>query len=187
MGGPINQYEILDDQGHETGQILDREIVHAQQLWHEVVNIWIMNSRGEVLLQLRAPGVELSPNVWDVAVGSHVRPGEDPLAAAQRCLQHELGLTIAPDNLKHLFNIQAGNPMADGRKHKVLGHVFLVRRDINLVDITLNKEKITQLAWKPLVEIMGDIGNPEAAKHYFPRDGSYYPRLFDALQSQINL
>lgn len=186
MGGSrVDQYEVLDDAGHKTGQMLDRTEVHAKQLWHEVANVWIVNTKGEVLLQLRSPEVELCPNVWDVAVGTHVRPGEDPLAAAVRCLRSELGIVILPENIKHLFNIQAANPMADGRKHRVLGHVFLLKYDVNPADITVDEHKIAQLAWKPLVEVMAELGGSETAAAYFPREGAYYPQLFDALQAEM--
>jgi isopentenyldiphosphate isomerase len=177
--------EVLDEAGHKTGQVLDRETVHDKQLWHEVVNVWIVNSKGEVMLQLRAPDVEICPNVWDAAVGSHVRPGEDPLVAAKRCLNTELGIDILPENIKHLFNIQAANPMAGGKKHRVLGHVFLLKRDIDPADITVDTKKITRLEWRPLLAVMSDAGATDTAALYFPREGDYYPKVFDALQNEM--
>jgi isopentenyldiphosphate isomerase len=176
------QFEVLDDQGHKTGQLVSRADVHEQQLWHEVANVWVMNNRGEVLLQMRGPHVDLNPSVWDVAVGTHVRPGEDPTIAAQRALKEELGLTITTDQLKHLFNIQSANPMGEGRFHKVLGHVFLLKRDIDLADCTVDTSKITELAWKPMTQVMAEVGGSDTAAKYFPRAGTYYPQLFDALQ-----
>jgi isopentenyldiphosphate isomerase len=183
MATAVLQYEVLDDAGHKTGQVLDSDAVHKQEQWHEVANVWIVNARGEVLLQLRSPQVELCPNVWDVAVGTHVRPGEDPAAAAQRGLQGELGLNVLPEKLQHLFNIQAANPMSNGKVHKVLGHVFLLKQDMHISDLHVNPTKISQLAWKPIPAVMAEIGGTETAKSYFPREGSYYPQLFNALQS----
>jgi len=181
VGTTIDSYEVLDDAGHKTGEILPRETVHSRELWHEVANIWILNSKGEVLLQLRAPEVELCPNVWDVAVGTHVLPGEDPMAAAQRGLKSELGLDVPTESLKHLFNIQAANPMSNGTKHRVLGHIFLLKQDLDVHALNVDSHKITQLIWKPVVSVMADIGSTEASKLYFPREGEYYPQLFDAM------
>jgi isopentenyldiphosphate isomerase len=175
------QYEVLDDAGHKTGKILPQAAVHKQELWHEVTNVWVVNDKDEVLLQLRAPEVELCPNVWDVAVGTHVRPGEDPALAAQRGLEGELGLRVQPENLKHLFNIMAANPLPDGTKHKVLGHVFLLKQNVDLGSLRANPDKITQLIWKPIVAVMADVGSTEMGKLYFPREGDYYPQLFDAM------
>ena len=178
---PEPLYEVLDEAGHKTGQTLPRAEVHKRELWHEVANVWIVNNNGEVLLQLRAPQVELCPNVWDVAVGTHVLPGEDPTAAAQRGLVGELGLHVPADKLKHLFNIQAANPMAKGAVHKVLGHVFMLTQDQDLGTLHVDPHKITRLIWKPIVEVMADVGGTETRKLYFPREGEYYPQLFDAM------
>jgi isopentenyldiphosphate isomerase len=179
----MQEYEVLDEAGHKTGQILSSREVHKQELWHEVTNVWIVNSKGEVLLQLRSPKVELCPNVWDVAVGTHLRPGEDPVAATQRGLQSELELTVLPEKLQHLFNIQAANPMHDGRTHKVLGHVFLLKQDLDISTLKVNPDKISKLAWKPIGAVMAEVGSTETAANYFPRQGTYYPKLFDVLLS----
>ncbi|HSX32687.1 MAG TPA: NUDIX domain-containing protein [Candidatus Saccharimonadales bacterium] len=179
--------EVLDEEGHKTGQIMERQMVHTQQLWHEIVNVWIMNATGEVLLQLRSPKVELNPGMWDVAVGTHVKPAEDPYVAAIRCVQNELGMAIQHDELRHLFNIQTANPLPDGKVHKVLGHVFLLKRDINLDDLVINPDKVTELAWKPMMDVISEIGSEGGAQKYYPRQGNYYPQLFDALQTQSDM
>ncbi len=180
---PSDQYEVLDEQGHKTGQILDRATVHKQELWHEVVNVWIINPRGEILMQLRAPGVELSPNVWDVTVGTHLRPGEAPIDAGMRAVRTELGLEFPPDVLEHLFNIQCPNPMPNGIMHKVFGHVFVINKDVDLTDLRFDPAKITRFAWVPLSELMVGIGGTETKDQYFPRANNYYPQLFEAFQA----
>ncbi|HSX32991.1 MAG TPA: NUDIX domain-containing protein [Candidatus Saccharimonadales bacterium] len=185
QGGLDEQhYEVLDDQGHKTGQLLDTAEVHKQGLWHETVNVWIMNPKGEVLLQLRAPNVELAPGTWDVAVGTHVRPSEDPANAALRCLQSEVGITVTPNQLKHLFNIQSATDMPNGTTHRVLGHVFLLKRDLQTQDLTYDQDKITELTWQPIEAVMAEVGGAESVKKYFPRPGDYFPQLFDALMAE---
>ncbi|HJP96557.1 MAG TPA: NUDIX domain-containing protein [Candidatus Saccharimonadales bacterium] len=179
------QYEVLDNTGLPTGKLADQSTVHSQQLWHGVVNVWVVNSKGELLMQLRAPGVELSPNLWDVSTGSHVRPGESPAAAAQRCLQTELGIAVSPEELKHLFNIQCKNPLPNGLTHNVFGHVFLVQQDIDTAATQVDPAKITQLAWVPLMQLMSDVGNDTTRQKYLPRANNYYPQLFTALQAWL--
>lgn len=183
MNPAPDQHEVLDEGGHKTGTILDRRTIHAKQLWHEVVNVWIVNSKSEILMQLRAPGVDLSPNVWDVTVGTHLRLRETPTDAALRCLTSELGLSFAPEELKHLFNIQSANPMPDGTKHKVFGHVFLINHDVDLQAITFDPQKITRFAWVSLPELMVGVGSTATKANYFPRANNYYQQLFEALQA----
>ena len=187
MGGTEQPqyFEVLDEQGHKTGEILDRETIHDRELWHEAVNVLIIDEQGNLLVQLRGPHVDIAPGVWDVAIGTHLRPKEDPVAAAQRCLQTELGLTITADQLKHLFNIQSANQVQQGKMHKVLGHVFLLKRALNLADCTFDTQRVSQLAWKPLMEVMAEVGATETAARYFPRGGNYYPLMLDALQGEM--
>ena len=181
----VQQFEVLDDQGHATGRLLSRGAIHEQELWHPTVNVWILNSGGEVLLQLRGKKVELNPNTWDVAIGTHVRPQEDPTDAALRCLQTELGVTVTKDQIKHLFNIQSANPMASGKIHRTLGHVFMLKRDININDFSYDPDKVAMLAWRPLIAVMGEVGGQDTASTYYPRPGNYFPQLFDALQAEM--
>ncbi len=179
------EFEVLDEEGHKTGHVLSRSEVHDKEMWHSTVNVWILNSRGEVLLQLRGKKVELNPHTWDVAIGTHVRPGEDPSDAALRCLQTELGLMVTQDQIKHLFNIQSSNMTEGGKMHRTLGHVFLLKRDVDINDFEYDPEKIAMLVWRPLLAVMGEVGGVDTASSYYPRSDDYYPQLFDALQAEM--
>lgn len=183
MHALIDQYEVLDEGGHKTGKLLSLKDIHAQELWHEVVNVWIINSSGEILMQLRAPTVELSPNVWDTTIGTHLKPTETPAGAALRCLETELGLIFTEDDLKHLFNIQSPNPMPNGTIHKVFGHVFMINKDVDIQSLAFDPKKITKFTWMPIMQLMAEIGNTETKKNYFPRSNNYYPQLFQAFQA----
>lgn len=186
MGADIStEFEVLDEQGHATGQVLPRSEVHNKELWHATVNVWILNSRSEVLLQLRGKKVELNPNTWDVAIGTHVRPGENPADSALRCLQTELGVTATPDEVKHLFNLQSSNPTESGKMHRTLGHVFLLKRDIDINAFQFDPDKIAMLVWRPLLAVMGEVGGTDTSSSYYPRSDDYYPQLFDALQAEM--
>lgn len=177
------QYEVLDESCHKTGQILDRATVHKDQLWHEVVNVWVMNTKGELLMQLRAPNMELAPNTWDVTIGTHLHPGEEPVAAAERALRNAFQIEVMPEELKHLFNIQSANPMPSGKEHRVFGHVFMVQRDIDLNALKYDPADIAKLAWVPLSVLMSEIGSTEIKDKYFPRANNYYSQLFTAFST----
>ena len=184
MASSHPQYEVLDDQGHKTGQLSDLPTIHKQALWHEVVNVWIMNSQAELLMQLRAPGMELSPGVWDVTIGTHLRLQEEPVDAALRALRTELGITTAtPEELKHLFNVQSANPMPNGTVHKVMGHVFMMQQNVEIPALVVDPTKISKMAWVPLPILMAEVGSQETQGKYFPRANNYYPQLFKAFES----
>ena len=181
--GLNDNYDVLDESGHRTGQQLDLKTIHKQHLWHEVVNVWVMNSRGELLMQLRGKDMELSPNVWDVTIGTHLRPDEEPVIAGIRALKTELGIEIASEEFKQLFNILSANPMPNGTTHNVLGHVYMVQKDVDIDSLTYDQNKIATLAWVPLSALMAEVGSTETQAKYFPRANNYYPQLFTAFQS----
>ena len=68
-----------------------------QEAWkgglpHRVIRIMVLDERGRVLLQKRAPTKEPSPNRWDNSVAGHVDAGEDYDTAAKREFHEELGI-----------------------------------------------------------------------------------------------
>ena len=56
--------DILDEQGNKTGKTKLRSEVHHDGDWHKSVHIWILNSKGDVLLQRRSltKGAKLCKN-----------------------------------------------------------------------------------------------------------------------------
>ncbi len=59
-----------------------------------VVNIFVMNRDGKILVPLRSHDRRLYPNTFDFSCGEHVISGESYDAAAIRGLREELGITI---------------------------------------------------------------------------------------------
>lgn len=76
---------------------------HRKGLWHRASHVWIYNSKGEILLQLRAKNKEFWPNMWDISVAGHIGSGEDQLSATVRETEEEVGLRIMPDDLDYYY------------------------------------------------------------------------------------
>jgi len=47
-------FDVLNENGEYTGQIESREKCHKEGLWHKAVTVFIINSKGQVLLQKRS-------------------------------------------------------------------------------------------------------------------------------------
>jgi len=43
--------DIVDENNNLTGEILEREIVHAQGLWHREVGVIVLNEKGKLLIE----------------------------------------------------------------------------------------------------------------------------------------
>ncbi len=59
---------------------------------YRVVQILILNSKGEMLIQKRGDHVAIWPSIWDHAVGGHVDEREDYFTAAKREAKEELAI-----------------------------------------------------------------------------------------------
>ncbi len=102
--------DIFDGDGKPTGVTKLKSEAHRDGLWHRAVHVWLYNSRGEILLQLRAKGKQLYPGVWDLSAAGHVAAGEDPVAAAARELEEELGLRVAQADLEFFKSVKNSPP-----------------------------------------------------------------------------
>ena len=70
-----------------------RSRVHAEGLLHRAVHIFVLNSRGELLLQRRSALKDQSPLKLTSSASGHLGAGESYETAAIREMQEEIGLT----------------------------------------------------------------------------------------------
>ena len=68
--------DIVDENNKLTGQVEEKTLTHKKCLWHRHVSSWIMNKKGEVLLQKRSADKPRNPSKW-AKTGGHVDSGED--------------------------------------------------------------------------------------------------------------
>jgi len=87
-------FDVVDENDQVTGQATRGE-VHAKGLWHRAVHVFVINRRGELLLQQRSLLKDAHPGVWDSSVSGHLDAGEDYAVAAVRELEEEMGITAA--------------------------------------------------------------------------------------------
>ena len=97
------KFDVLNDLGEFTGKIATREECHQRGLWHRAVYAFIMDKKGNILLQKRSANKKMWPNMWDVTVGGHVNSGEFGRQALIREAKEELGLNIKDDEIKYLI------------------------------------------------------------------------------------
>lgn len=90
---PDELFDIVNDRDEVVGQAR-RADVHAQGLLHRAVSIFVFNTRGQLLMQLRTATKDQYPLCWTSSCSGHVDAGEDYATAAQREMVEELGLTV---------------------------------------------------------------------------------------------
>jgi isopentenyldiphosphate isomerase len=92
---PEEVIEIVDRAGRTIGLRNRSEAHRDPSLLHKVVHVLIFNDAGLLLLQKRSMKKDVAPGKWDTSVGGHINPGEDPMAAALREMNEELGIASA--------------------------------------------------------------------------------------------
>lgn len=103
-------FDIYDEAGNRIGRASRRECHGNPSLLHHTSHVVVFHPGGKrILLQMRSMAKDVQPGRWDTAVGGHVEPGEDYLAAAVRELREELGVVAEPVELEYLFDSKIRN------------------------------------------------------------------------------
>lgn len=84
------KFDVLDENGVFTGEILPRSEVHKRGLWHRAIIVAIVNEQNQVLLQQRSNNKEKNAGKWDISVAGHLSAGQDSLSAAAREINEEV-------------------------------------------------------------------------------------------------
>jgi isopentenyl-diphosphate delta-isomerase type 1 len=85
-------FDVVNENDEIVGEATRREVHQDPKLIHRVVHIWIINDKGEILLQQRSMKKDKAPGMWDISCGGHVRKGHEPEVTAERELEEELGI-----------------------------------------------------------------------------------------------
>jgi len=95
--------EVVDHEG-KIVSILPRTHIHGNpSLIHRVVHVLIFNTEGKLLLQKRSLNKDVAPGKWDTSVGGHLNLGEDPLSAAKREMEEELGISLGEQRFLYSY------------------------------------------------------------------------------------
>ena len=148
---------------------------HKNGLWHRSAHIWIYNSHREILLQLRADNKEMYPNMWDISAAGHVDSGEEPIVAALREMEEEIGLSVKQEDLE-FFEIRKVQAVYKEIINNEFDYVYFLKFDGNISELTLQKEEVAKIQFLSIDKIEEELNKfPEK---YVPH-GDYW---FDVIK-----
>jgi len=137
-GMTIEWLDIVDATNRVVGRA-PRDVVHREGLLHRSVHMLLLDSRGHVFVQRRAPDKDTNPDLWDTSAAGHVDTGECARDAARRELQEELGIDVELDDLIWTGQLR---PMASN------GHEFVeIYRVVSDQPLTLQASEIADGKW----------------------------------------
>lgn len=140
----MEQLDILDKNGVRTGEIHVRnrdKLQPGQRVL--VVHIWVINSKGELLIQRRANHLKAWPGRW-TTTGGAVSSGEESHLSACRELAEELGVRVAPADMVYLDRIKRDHLFID---------VYLTRTDVPIEEVVPQPEEVSDARWVTLPEM----------------------------------
>ena len=141
--------------------------VHRQGLRHRAFSVFIFDRNGRLLLQQRALGKYHSAGLWTNTCCGHPRLGERTVAAAQRRLHEEMGMTCKLTKVSTLLYYE---PVSNQLIEHEYDHVLAGICDI---DPVANPDEAQSWQWRTLSEIPGAIN---AAPQTFT---AWFRRIFE--------
>ena len=178
--------EILDEDGKFTDDVKPKKAAHKYGYWHQASQIWIYNSKGEILLQKRAKDKDSYPGLWDISVAGHVSAHETPENAALREMREEIGVELKTNELKKI-DVRKDSlkiPELDWNNNEFV-HVFLWRFNGNINKLKLLDGEVESLKFISLGKLESEISDPYLSKNYVPH-GRYYFDVIKAIRNELN-
>ncbi len=152
------KFDVLNELGEFTGEIATREECHKKGLWHRAVYAFIIDDNKNILLQKRSSNKKLWPNMWDVTVGGHVETGEFGRHALIREVKEELGIEINDNDIKYLVGSTSINEEGN-IINKHYNECYLIMKNINILDIKVQKEEVSEVKLFSKDELLRKISN----------------------------
>ena len=150
--------DVLNELGESTGKVETRDECHKKGLWHRAVYAFIIDQKGNVLLQKRSANKKMWPNMWDVTVGGHVDSNEFGRQALIREVKEELGIDIKDDDIKYLIGSTSINKK-ENIIDKHYNECYLITKEIDISEIDLQKEEVSEVKYFTKREILERINN----------------------------
>ena len=147
---PVTEVILVNETDEQTGTMEKME-AHQKGLLHRAFSIFIFNSKGEMLLQQRAPGKYHNGELWTNACCSHPAPGEPTHIAANRRLKEEMGFTT---QLEKAFEFTYKASFENGLTEHEFDHVFIGQYDGK---IDVNKSEVKDYCFKAIDELESSL------------------------------
>ena len=116
------QVVLVDEDDREVG-VAPKLDAHVRGVLHRAFSVFVLNARGELLLQRRADAKYHSGGLWTNTCCGHPRPGEPVADAARRRLAEEMGFDCALASLgSFVYRAEVGPLTEHELDHVFIGH-----------------------------------------------------------------
>lgn len=148
-------WDLYDENENKLGKTMERGDQVPARTYHLGVDVWIMNSKGELLVQKRSKNKESYPGMWAMTGGSALK-GENAKKAICREVLEELGIRIEQSELELIKKV---------RTSKTFIHIFFVQKEVDIADLKLQPEEVSDAKWFSVEEIDNLVNNGQFIKN----------------------
>ena len=143
--------------------------------YHKPVWIWIINSKGEILIQKRAKTKKHFPSLWDMPSAGHVDSGETCIEGAIRETFEELGVKTIEEDYEYI-----GEYIYDLGWE--LAQIYFLRLYYEIDKFKISTEEVEEIKWLKYDDFV-DIFYSEK---FVPLDKEYKDMICKALKEKLN-
>ncbi|MDD5290405.1 MAG: NUDIX hydrolase [Patescibacteria group bacterium] len=161
MHTPDELLDLVDDNDNVIGQKRRSEIYAENLSNFRVINVFIVNSQGQIWIPRRAANKRIFPSCLDMSVGGHVETGESYEDALKRELQEEVNINLNQAQYTHLGHL---TPKENGVSAFMNVYEIKVDQTPNY-----NEKDFTEFFWLTPEELFGKIKNGEKTKEDLPK------------------
>jgi isopentenyl-diphosphate delta-isomerase len=173
------EYVVLVDDDDNAIGVAPKLRAHEEGLRHRAISVFVVNSRGELLLQRRHVGKYHSGGLWTNTCCSHPRPKEPVAPAAHRRLTEEMGFACP---LRPLFVTSYRAQLSGGLIENELVHVF---GGIYDGEVRPDPAEVDDLKWQSPEQIARDLAaHPQHYTVWFAKYVQEFMPAIEALASE---
>ena len=160
-------FDILDENGHKTGKTKLRSEVHRDGDWHKAVHIWIINDKGDILLQRRCATKDSNPNMLDISSAGHLSAGDSSLDGAIRELKEELNLDVKPNELQFIKTLKRSSKYTSTFLNNEFDDLYILRTNKTIDEMSFQKEEISEIFYVSYKDFKNMVRNrqPDLLRH----------------------
>lgn len=150
--------------GHKTRNAVNKEDIYR------VSALWIINSKGEILLARRHHTKSHHPNMWGPAVAGTVEEGETYASNMIKETEEEIGLKYIKPTL--------GPKMEITGEHHHFTQWFTLKVDKDINDFKIQEDEVEEIKWFTPQELRN--GLQVQPDEFLPRMNEYF-KLFASI------
>ena len=129
-------WDVYDENRVFQNRTIRRGDPFAEGEYYVCCEVWLVNSKGEMLLTQRHPGKKAG-GLWEF-VGGGVLAGETTAQGAVREVKEEIGILLTESELSLLHVHRQRNYFMD---------VYLVKKDVDIASVVLDENETTDAKW----------------------------------------